>query len=515
MAYDYNVAQTPVNQHLPPEDRTPPPPKVDPKDQPAVSPDKVTTIKDPVSGKDITVVEHTVQQGECVWTLVHENGTPMSMEEFYALNGGFNSKKQDGKLEMPNPGDDPDFIVPGQKIYLKVDDAQANTTNAVNRAEGSDLTVQGLSGVPAPPMGARPDGKTPLQEAKEIAAQNWNEAQGAMEYELRLAYQTGGQAELDRRYNAMTNYSPGNSEYKKRLDASYKTVSGETPQQRDTNINGYEVHSTGQVQDQVGQDPGSVPGVSPELAESEMTKETGEFKTALMTEMNAEYAKLSDEDKKKPDAYKKIGDKVAERFADPKVQAQVHVTALQAELAAKPNASAEEKQAIVDAHLKGATAETWNAAYKDPGVKAVIDKSVQAAYDKGGADAAAARLREIAQQASPDALVQVVAANKDLVGKIFKGLSGLDSKERNQTVQDLVVTFNLVNSGQGGPALVKELAKTVGSLDRENYNALHDTLLYLKKSQPDLDAHMFVKALSDAFKAEGRPDFAAGILKAA
>jgi hypothetical protein len=269
------------------------------------------------------------------------------------------------------------------------------------------------------------------------------------------------------------------------------------------------------VQDQVGQDPGSVPGVTPELADSEMTKETGEFKTALTTELNAEYAKLSDDDKKKPDAYKKIGDKIAERFADPKVQSAVHVTALQAELAAKPNASAEEKQAIVDAHLKGATAETWNAAYKDPGVKAVIDKSVQAAFDKGGPAAAAARLREIAQQASPDVLVQVVGANKDLVGKMFKGLSALDSKARTQAVKDLVLTFNLVNAGQGGPALVKELAKTVGSLDSINYNALHDTLLSLKKSEPNLDAHLFVQALSDAFKAAGRPDYASGILKAA
>jgi len=60
------------------------PKDVDPKPD-KFPPDKVVERIGP-DGKKYYVIEHTVRPGENVWTRVHANGTPTSMEEFYALN---------------------------------------------------------------------------------------------------------------------------------------------------------------------------------------------------------------------------------------------------------------------------------------------------------------------------------------------------------------------------------------------------------------------------------------------
>jgi hypothetical protein len=342
----------PAQYHATPAKDPEPEPKTDPKaddsGKTTYPADKV--VDKTINGQTYKVIEHTVRPGENVWTIVHENGTKMTMEEFYALNPKFNPNKQNGELEHPNPGDDPDFIVPGQKLHLTVDGAGSNTLDKLSKSESAQKTVDGYAGQPFA-YKPDPDGYSPGGEAKKLADDAWTQTQQAADYELRLAYQQGGKAELDRRLAGMQQYAPDNQKFNDYLNEAAGKIAKENPTQSGPAVTKYE---------------------------------DGENVKQFTTELQSRWDPLTPAQKQEPNAFANLyKGLVTELDADKNGQVDdasqsrgLKTAALKFELDLKKDLKPEEKKKLIEQYL-GNDPATWQLAAADGTIKSAMGEMLK------------------------------------------------------------------------------------------------------------------------------------------
>lgn len=260
------------------------------------------------------------------------------------------------------------------------DPAATDTQTKVNTALAADRSVTELNSVLRKGDGSRNVTSDDLKTRVDYASSAWKDVKDAVDYELRLAAASGTPGQIGLRREQVARYSPHDGRFERIVNDSATRVAGQSAVARTSDMRAHELKQTelslNKARTQQSYD---VEGVS--TARDAYLRSQADIKTAVTREL--------DQTLTSPDETERLR--------------------------------------VIDLRLNGASPELAGAIHADPRIKGLLEDSVSLAYQTGGTQAGAQRLREITDQVSPDLAAQVLNRARptlDAIGTDLQWVAG-------------------------------------------------------------------------------------------